>query len=86
VLPRRQKIFNPNLSGKYFWPLSSSDPSILKIEKHIFKFQKIININLDKVNDITCKYAKFNCGILYIVGYTTITKSDKFVDFRIYIL
>jgi hypothetical protein len=40
-------------------------------------FQKIMKINKNIVNDVICKYPKFYYEILYIVGYTKITKSAK---------
>jgi hypothetical protein len=46
-------------------------------EYHISKFQKIMKINLDIVNDVTNKNAKFYYKIICIVGYKKITKSDK---------
>jgi hypothetical protein len=36
-----------------------------------------MKINLNIVNDVTYKYAIFFYKILYIVGYTKITKYDK---------
>jgi hypothetical protein len=45
-----------------------------------------MNINLDIVNDVTYKYAKFYYKILCIMGYTKVTKSDKIYRFEIYIL
>jgi hypothetical protein len=37
-------------------------------------------------NDVTYKNAKFYYKILYIIGYTKITKSNKFIDLKLYIL
>jgi hypothetical protein len=45
-----------------------------------------MKINLDIVNNITYKYAKFYYEILYIIGYTKITKSDKICIFEMYVL
>jgi hypothetical protein len=45
-----------------------------------------MKINLDIVNHVTCKHAKLYYKIICIVGYTNITKSDKFVDLKIDIL
>jgi hypothetical protein len=58
----------------------------IKYKNHIFVFQKIIKINMYIVNDITYKQAKFHYKILYIVGYTKITNSDKNVDLKLYML
>jgi hypothetical protein len=44
-----------------------------------------MKINLDMVNDIIYNYVKFYCKILYIMGYTKITRSDKICRFEIYI-
>jgi hypothetical protein len=41
-----------------------------------------MKINLDIVNDVTYKYAKFYYKIHYIMGYTKVTKSDKFIDLK----
>jgi hypothetical protein len=49
-------------------------------------FQKIMEINLDIVINRTYKLAKFYYEILYIIGFTKITKSDKFCRLKIYIV
>jgi hypothetical protein len=36
-----------------------------------------MKINLDMVNNVTCKYAKSYYEILWIVGYIEIKKSHK---------
>jgi hypothetical protein len=45
-----------------------------------------MKINQATVNDVIYKYAKFCYEILFIMGYTKITKSDKMCTFEIYIL
>jgi hypothetical protein len=61
--------------------LSISAPAIFKNLKIILIcFQKNQKINLDIVNDVTYKHAKFNYEILYIVGYTK--KMLKFRDLK----
>jgi hypothetical protein len=45
-----------------------------------------MKINQGTVNHVIYKYVKFYYEILYIVGYTKITKSDKICTFEIYIL
>jgi hypothetical protein len=42
-------------------------------------------MNLDILNDVIYKHVKFYY-VFCIAGYTKITKSDKFVDMKIYIL
>jgi hypothetical protein len=39
-----------------------------------------MKINLDRVNDITYKHAKFYYEVIYIRGYTKIINSDKIID------
>jgi hypothetical protein len=45
-----------------------------------------LKINLDIVNDVNYNHAKNYYEILFIVGYTKITKSDKIYRLEIYIL
>jgi hypothetical protein len=41
-----------------------------------------MKINLDIINDVTYKHAKFYYEILYTVGYTKIKKSNKICRFE----
>jgi hypothetical protein len=45
-----------------------------------------MKITIKIVNDVTYKHAKFYYKILYIVGYIKVTKSNKFIDVKIYII
>jgi hypothetical protein len=56
-------VFYKNVTaqtGKCFWlPGLVLPPFKKKIKKYIFNFQNIMKINLNIVNDIIYKYAKF---------------------------
>jgi hypothetical protein len=41
-----------------------------------------MKINLDMVNDVTCKHVKNSRKILYIVGYTKMKNLIQFVDLK----
>jgi hypothetical protein len=41
-----------------------------------------MKINLDVVNNVTYKHAKYYYKILCVVGYTKIIKSDKIYRFK----
>jgi hypothetical protein len=45
--------------GKYFWYMGTRDPIFLIIKIIFSCFKKIKKINIDIVNDVTYKYAKF---------------------------
>jgi hypothetical protein len=51
-----------------------------------FLSSKNMKINMDIVNDVSYKRAKFHYEILYILTYTKITNLIKFVDLKIYAL
>jgi hypothetical protein len=42
-----------------------------------------MKIDLDIVNDVTYKHVNFLYGILYIVGYTKMKKSETYSDLHV---